>query len=37
MAYQYRDILRFYYPLAEVATLDGSRPGQALPARSATR
>jgi stage II sporulation protein D len=37
MAYHYREILRFYYPLAEVASLDGSRPGQWLPTRSATR
>jgi len=33
MAYQYREILRFYYPLAEVGFLDGARPGQRAPAR----
>ena len=37
MAYQYREILHFYYPLAEVASLDGSGPGQGVPTRSATR
>ena len=33
MAYQYREILRFYYPLAEVGPLDGARPGQRMPVR----
>jgi len=33
MAYQYREILRFYYPLAGVGLLDGARPGQWTPAR----
>ena len=37
LAYQYREILHFYYPLAEISSLDGSRPGQGEPARSATR
>ena len=36
MAYQFRDILRYYYPLAEVASLNGSRPGQGLATRPAT-
>jgi stage II sporulation protein D len=33
MAYQYREILRFYYPLAEVGFLDGARPGPRAPVR----
>jgi SpoIID/LytB domain protein len=33
MAYQHREILRFYYPLAEVGPLDGARPGQRTPVR----
>jgi stage II sporulation protein D len=37
LAYQYQEILRFYYPLAQLASLDGWRPGQGIPAQSATR
>jgi stage II sporulation protein D len=33
MAYQYREILRFYYPLAEVRSPDGARPGPRAPVR----